>query len=268
MDVNAQLGALSVTNPPTDKPDALPEVTRVALARGAAAPTITRVRPSTESAAGASVFDDAALLATFSKLLPLARHWLQLHNARLDPRERARMATLDLELRRMAPEWPLGDAGSRSAPRWVVKQVRTLEPPPQIPGIAELELAIPRDVLVRSVKITRRHCERDGLSADLIEAYTGAEFDPDVDYARTPFVASIMLEADDRELMFTHLDFASIPDRMHLVLAPAAAATLGAPAIDLSGSQCEERIQLASQSELVRSIALRAKQIGHAPAAP
>jgi len=56
------------------------------------------------------LFPGSVVVVAADKLLPLARHWLELHNARLDPIERARMATLDLELRRMAPEWPAGDA--------------------------------------------------------------------------------------------------------------------------------------------------------------
>jgi hypothetical protein len=50
-----------------------------------------------------------------------------------------------------------------------------------------------------------------------------------------------------------------------MMLTAGGAAALGAAAIDLSGTECEEEVQVASQGELVRSIALRAKQIGHPP---
>lgn len=264
MDVNAQLGSLSVTNPPVERPDALPEVTRVTLARTDAAPRVERIRASTEAAAGAFVFDDAELTAVLGKLLPLAQHWLELHNAGVDPAARARMATLDLELRRMAPQWPrVTDATPvRSAPRWIIKQVRSLEPPEEIPGITGMELPIPREVVVRSVKIVRRSCAGDGLDAELIEAYTGRALDPDLGYAKTPFVASLVLSASGHSTMLTHLDFARVPDRAHFELAPAAAAKLGMPIVDLTGARCEEHVELADQSELLQAIAKRARRVG------
>jgi len=171
------------------------------------------------------------------------------------------MATLDLELRRMAPEWPAGAAHTHSEPRWIIKQVRSLEPPAEIRGIAELELPIPRDVLVRSVKIVRRTCEREGLRAELIEAYTGADLDPDLGYSKTPFVASLILETKSRTAMLTHLDFVRVSDRAHLELAPRAAATLGMQVVDLSGARCQEHIEAADQSELLQAIAKRARRL-------
>jgi hypothetical protein len=262
MDVNAQLGALSVTNPPVDRPDALPEVTRVTLARGQSMPSVTRVRASTEVAAGELLFSDADLVAVLDKLRPLAQRWLELHDTDIDPAARPRMATLDLELRRMAAGWPAGSPHTRNEPRWIIKQVRSLEPPAEIPGIAELELQIPRDVLVRSVKIVRRTCKRDGLSAEIIEAYTGAELDPDLGFSKTPFIASLMLTAEGQSTVLTHLDLAHVIDRSHLELSPQAATELGMPIVDLSGARCEEHVEVADQSELLRTISKRAKRLG------
>jgi hypothetical protein len=174
------------------------------------------------------------------------------------------MATLDLELRRMAPEWPAGSAQTRREPRWIIKQVRSLEPPAEIPGIAELELQIPRDVLVRSVKIVRRTCKREGLSAELIEAYTGADLDPDLGYAKIPFIGSLMLTAAGQSTVLTHLDVAHVIDRTHLELTPQAASELGMPIVDLSDARCEEHIEVADQSELLQTISKRARRLGRA----
>jgi hypothetical protein len=262
MEVNAQLGSLSVTNPPVDNPDALPEVTRITLSRAESVPRITRIRPSTEVAAGQLVFSDADLVSMLDKLRPLAQRWLELHDTDIDPAARPRMATLDLELRRMAPDWPAGSPHTRSEPRWIIKQVRSLEPPAEIPGIAELELQIPRDVLVRSVKIVRRTCKREGFSAELIEAYTGAELDPDLGFAKNPFIASLMLTAQGQSTVLTHLDLAHVIDRSHLELSPQAATELGMPIVDLSGARCEEHVEVADQSELLRTISKRAKRLG------
>ena len=267
MDVNAQHGSLSVTNPPIDRPNALPEVTRVTLSRTDPVPSIARIRASSEVAAGELVFDDAALKAVLGKLQPLAQHWLELHGAHADSAVRARMATLDLELRRMAPEWPAlaGNPSTRSEPRWIIKQVRSLEPPAEIPGIVDLELPIPTDVLVRSVKIVRRTCQSAGLRAELIEAYTGAELDPDLGYSKAPFVASLILKLENRTMMLTHLDLARVSDRVHLELTAQAAARFGMQAVDLSTARCEERIEAAGQSELLQSIAKRARRLGRSP---
>lgn len=178
------------------------------------------------------------------------------------------MATLDLELRRMAPGWPAGSTLARTEPRWIIKQIRSLEPPAEIPGIADLELPIPRDVLVRSVKIVRRTCERQDLRAELIEAYTGGALVPDLGYSKTPFVASLLLNAQGRSAMLTHLDLASVPDRSHFELAPHAAAKLGMQVIDLSGARCTEHVEAADQSELLQAIAKRARRLVEAEPAP
>ncbi|HEX2675483.1 MAG TPA: PEP/pyruvate-binding domain-containing protein, partial [Polyangiales bacterium] len=263
MDVNAQLGALSVTNPPVDKPNALPEVSQVLLSHGAAAATITRIRASTETPAGSAVFSDDELRSMLAKLRPLAERWLERQNGGVDPTMRTRMATLDLELRRMAPAWPASNGESaRAQPRWVVKQMRSLEPPSPLGPMELLELPIPHDVLARSVKLTRVTCERGDLELDLIEAYTAPGLDPDPGYSRTPFIASLTLQDADRALMLTHLDFAGAPDAQHIDLLPGAAAKLGAPRVDLTGMRCEEHVEAAAASELLRDIQKRERPIG------
>jgi hypothetical protein len=261
MEVDAQIGALSVTNPPTDK-SALPEVTRVELARADTEPAITRLRPSTELAAGQRVFDEPALRQLFATLQPLARAWLAHRNQPIEPERRPRMATLDLELRRMSGAWPAGNALQSSEPRWVIKQLRSLEPPAAIPGLAAMALPIPGDILLRTSRLMRRTCQLGASKLELLEAYTGAGLEPELGYAEHPFVALATLYSGQRAQRFTHLDFERVEASGRIVLRADAQARAGSAVLDYGSARCSEKTEAAALKHLLHEIADRARRLG------
>lgn len=190
MELNVQVGDLSVTNPENAE---LPEVVRVGLASdGGGTPVIERLRGSTLKPTGAWVLSDALLLSIFDQGLRVTEAWLVQENASLTPEKAGRTLTLDFEFREMAEGWPMLAGEVEPWPqRVVIKQARSLEP--GLRGLPEnvVGLPVPRDVLGRARKVERRLCEGDRLRVVWVEAYTDPLMSPDLGYSETPMVGFV-----------------------------------------------------------------------------
>ncbi|PRQ08207.1 PEP/pyruvate-binding domain-containing protein [Enhygromyxa salina] len=218
MEVDVQRGALSVTNPPPEHVGELPEVDRVVWRGADQHPQIERVqragKPSEVSASDAYVLDDAALAGLFDESLAIAARWIEIENQSL-PRPRARgRVTLDIEFRELDAGWPALASGSRSAPRMIIKQVRSLDP--GVPAGAEqlLTQPVPRDLLLFADRIEKRSCRGPHTHVDLLELWTDP-MTPSLGYARSPFLARVRLQAHGlagglRQFDLDHLDYAAV----------------------------------------------------------
>lgn len=189
MDLNVQLGAVSVTNPSST---ALPEVVRVTQANATAQPVIERLRACTLVPAGTQVLNDAELLETFARGKSIATKWLTRVNDARPVDQRASTLVLDFEFRQVPEGWPALQTGTFPA-RIVLKQTRSLEP-----GLRGLSsevgaLPIPRDVLSRSRRVERRVCASTGFSAEVVEVTTDPLMAPDLGYSVSAFTASISI---------------------------------------------------------------------------
>lgn len=190
MEVNAQLGAESVTNPNPSMPS-LPEVDRVILDRNAATTRIARVRPSTLAMQGQLVLSDAELRALFDQTRAITERWLTRLRAASSPAQAPRTLTLDFEYRGVAAGWPALRSGVQEPARVVVKQARTLEPSlPRVDPVVRT-VPLPRDVLSRARRVTRTTCSDDTLSIVVWDARTDPLTAPDLGYGELPFVASV-----------------------------------------------------------------------------
>lgn len=211
MELNAQLGAVSVTNPTNV---ALPEVVRVTQAKGSSTPVIERLRPSTLSPAGTVVLSDAQLLETFARGQRVANLWLERDNAKRPANQQSKTQVLDFEFRQVPEGWPALKTGVFPA-RLVLKQSRSLEPAYRGLSDEVKQLPLPADVLHRARRIERRTCEAPSFTAQVVEAYTDALATPDVGYSALPFTASVevVMKADvpgmslatGQHLRFDHL---------------------------------------------------------------
>ncbi len=216
MEVNAQHGAVSVTNPDPLDPQ-LPEVDQVVIDLGPSAPRVVRVQQSTLRN-GAPVLSDAELLSLFEQTRAISERWLaRVQRDSVTPAQAPRTLTLDFEYRAVAAGWPALASGRIEPARLIIKQARTLEP-----GLRRVEPAIasvplPRDVLVRARRITRTTCNADRLSLVVWDALTDPLSAPDLGHSTLPFVASVSViaRADLPELgltanstaTLTHLDY-------------------------------------------------------------
>ncbi|MCC7384598.1 MAG: hypothetical protein IT384_22310 [Deltaproteobacteria bacterium] len=257
-ELNVQAGSLSVTNPPPGS-NALPEVDRLVLDRGAAMPRIERVRAASVVPAGTWLLDDAELLAMFEQTRSMTDRWLAQSNLRFPAARRSRTLTLDFEFRRMAAGWPALKAGTPFPERLIMKQARPLEPSVRREDGLE-RFPIPRDVQVRTRRAERRVCTAPAFTLRVIEAYTDPSLGPDLGHARAPFSAGIALELtqDVPELGFTagstitvdHLSFSADhpgmdgggPWTLTATLAPAAAQQHG---LDLIRADAAGNLRLA-----------------------
>jgi hypothetical protein len=154
MEVNAQDGAVSVTNATADD-DARPEITRVVRADGEL--TIERTAASS-IVAPAQVLDDDTLRSLFDQLLAVATTWLDRANGILPAAQQRSTLTLDFEFRTVAEGWPARADGTVEPSRLVVKQARSLDPGLRQVPASLLELPIPRDVLAHAVRIEEVTC--------------------------------------------------------------------------------------------------------------
>ena len=187
MELNAQEGALSVTNPPPGNPH-LPEVDRlVEAADGTRA--LSRLRGSTLLPAGAFVLQDAQLHALFEEARTVTEHWLQTDNGPLPASQRRGTLTLDFEFREVHPGWPALRTGEVFAARVVVKQARTLEPGLSRVPDSVLSLPFPRDVLARARRVEQHTCTGNRVAIFVDEAITDPRKVPDVGFAVVPFTA-------------------------------------------------------------------------------
>ena len=185
--LNAQKGALSVTNPEPGNP-AQPEID--VIETSGLATKITRVQPSTEVSEGEWLISDETLGDIFDLMQQMTVAWLDAANATLDEPQKSSSIVLDLEFRSMAEGWPALASGQKNPPRFVWKQVRTLDESAPMPLAIE-EMPVPRDVLGKTVKVQKRTCTTDYFTLETVEHYTTATYA--FDYSKEPFNSSVDL---------------------------------------------------------------------------
>lgn len=192
LEVNAQEGALSVTNPPPGDPN-LPEVDRLVLGDDGIV-SLERVRPSTLLPTGAAVLSDAQLRQIFDEARRVTEGWLAVENDGVPIAQRRSTLTLDFELREVREGWPALANGNVYASRVVLKQARTLEPSLARVPPAVLAMPIPRDVLARALRVEQRVCDAGALRATLHEVFTDPRRAPDLGFGAAPFTAFVVVD--------------------------------------------------------------------------
>jgi hypothetical protein len=197
MEIDVQLGALSVTNPPPERAGkVLPEVIRVQQLAPGGAITIERVARSTELPDGRSVvLDDKQVQALLRDCVTIAERFLEVENRTLDPGRARRRITLDLEIRDVAPGWPAYKTGAPAPARMIIKQVRSLDP--GVPPGAErvLEQPIPRELVLFADRIEARRCRAGRTQFDVLEIFTDPMASPRLGHERVPYVARARIQA-------------------------------------------------------------------------
>ena len=267
--VDAQPGAISVTNPPTDRV-VIPESSRVRK-RGDSF-EIQRQSLSSLVKAGQIVLSEPELRELFGLAQALTVKHLAADNAGVPAAQQRRSLVMDFEFRRVAPGWPALKQGSLPS-RFVVKQMRPLEPSPRVG--AELRAApIPHDVLARARRIESRHCAGQGLELDALSVLTDANALPDLGYSEQPLLAGLGVSAPKQPArVFTHLELKRATlgaDRLVVELLPGFAfsrievAGGAATLVRADGSrqtaavQCETRLEHAEPREMLRSFLAQA----------
>jgi hypothetical protein len=262
--VDAQPGAVSVTNPPTDRV-VIPESTRVHLST--AGLEVKRLSLSSLAKAGRFVVSERELTELFGLGRDLTLQHLALDNQGVPPAQQRRTLVMDFEFRRVSAGWPALARGVSPA-RFVVKQMRPLEPSPRVSAALKAS-PIPHDVLARARRIETRHCRAAGLELDLLRVFTDPSALPDVGYAQTPLLAGLGVTLKGSAgRVYTHLDLRSVVDRSgrlevelapglplsKLFLEPGHASLLlkegGQVSVDV---QCDNRVDYAEPRELLRS---------------
>jgi len=264
LSVDAQPGAVSVTNPPTDRV-VIPESSRVR--RAGAGFDVQRQSLSSLAKPGQQILNDAELGELFGLAEGLARKQLARDNQGVPPAQQRRALVLDFEFRRVAPGWPALAHGQNPA-RFVVKQMRPLEPSPHVS--AELRAApIPHDVLSRARRIATLSCQGGGLSLTALEVFTNPDVAPDVGYAERPLLAGLGVRLSGMApRVFTHLEQQSASvdsDSLSVeligglplssVVVRNGAATVTRPNGERQNLdvRCEKRVDYAEPRELLRS---------------
>jgi hypothetical protein len=208
MEIDVQLGALSVTNPPPERAGkVLPEVIRVQQQKPGGAIAIERVAKSTELPIGRDVvLDDAQVQALLRDCITIAERFLEVENALLDPARLRRRVTLDLEIRDTAPGWPAYQTAAPAPARMVIKQVRSLDP--GVPPGAERLLShpIPRELVLFADRIEQRSCRAGRTQFELIEVWTDPMAMPPFGHERVPYVARARVQARGLPGGLTELD--------------------------------------------------------------
>lgn len=264
LSVDAQPGAVSVTNPPTDHV-VIPESTQVH--QNEAGFAIRRQTLSSLAKPGQQVLSDADLGELYRVAERLTSEQLAQDNAGVPAAQQRRALVMDFEFRRVQPGWPALKSGTNPA-RFVVKQMRPLEPSPHV--TRELrEAPIPQDVLSRARRIERRLCRGPGLELSLLTVLTNPDVAPDLGYAERPLLAGLgVTRSGAAPRVFTHLEQRSASfqdDDVAVELAPG----LGLARVELrAGSatltladgktqsvpvSCEARLDYAEPRELLRS---------------
>lgn len=266
MNVNAQPGALSVTNPPLGSP-ALPEVDRVVLEAevtdGVA--RLQRVRGSTEVPAGQHVLSDAELAQLFGLCHEVATSWLELDNARLDAARRSRVVTLDFEFKIARADWPRTAVGEPSARRLVLKQVRSLEPAAALDVIEALDLPVPLDIARRAVQLQRETCQLGAERVELLQVLTSSSAAPDLGFSAVPFLALMTVQRGAQTIRIEHPELVQPGVGRVVALAAEAAARYGGAQIDLTGAACQTRVEARSRATLLREAAARGRVLNRLP---
>lgn len=152
--INAQLGAISVTNPNAGTA-VLPEIVRV-VDHGDG-PDVAVLQRSTELTAAALLIDDATARLLSHRLRTVAQAWLAGLSQGLSAQERPRAALLDFELKHMAKGWPQREDGALTPERWILKQVRPLSRRQRVPdaAFAGFPLSEPERVAATAVREIR-----------------------------------------------------------------------------------------------------------------
>jgi hypothetical protein len=200
--VDAQPGAVSVTNPPTDRV-VIPESSRLRQANGA----ISLVRQSFSSLMkpGQQVISDADLRELFGLAKALTAAHLAEDNAGVPAAQRRRSLVMDFEFRRVRKGWPALEQG-QNPPRFVIKQARPLEPSPHV-SAALRAAPIPHDVLSRSRRIETKRCMGAGLELSALSVFTNPDALPDLGYSQRPLLAGLAVTvAKVPPRVFTHLE--------------------------------------------------------------
>jgi hypothetical protein len=200
--VDAQPGAVSVTNPPTDRV-VIPESSRVTKTDAGLA--IQRQSLSSLVKAGQQVVSDADLGELFRLAEAVTAQHLVQDNAGVPAAQQRRSLVMDFEFRRVLPGWPALQHGQHPA-RFVIKQARPLEPSPHVS--AELRAApIPHDVLSRARRIETQVCRGDGLELSALRVFTNPDAAPDLGYSRAPLLAGLGVSYGKLPpRVFTHLE--------------------------------------------------------------
>jgi hypothetical protein len=264
LSVDAQPGAVSVTNPPTDRV-VTPESTQ--LRKAGDHLEIKRQTLSSMAKAGQLVMSDRELSELYDLARELTQAQLAFDNTGVPAAQKRRSLVMDFEFRRVNPGWPALKQGV-SAPRFVVKQMRPLEPSPRV-SAALRAAPIPHDVLARARRIERRHCRGAGLELDVLSVFTDPTALPDVGYAQLPLIASLGVTlTGGQPRVFTHLEIARTSlENGELDLQLAAALPLtrvklrerSAEVTTHDGAhsrrevQCETQLDYAEPRELLRS---------------
>jgi hypothetical protein len=206
LSVDAQPGAVSVTNPPTDRV-VIPESTQVTKsARGV---EIRRQTLSSLVKAGQQVMSDPELTELFELGRELTEQHLAFDNTGVPPAQQRHSLVMDFEFRRVSAGWPALAQGTNRA-RFVVKQMRPLEPSPRV-GAALRSSPIPHDVLARARRIENRHCRGAGLELDLLSVLTDPNALPDVGFAKSPLLAGLGVTVSGAApRVYTHLEQRSV----------------------------------------------------------
>jgi hypothetical protein len=264
LSVDAQPGAVSVTNPPTDRV-VTPESAHVRKTSNGL--EIERQTLSSLAKAGQLVMSDGELRELYDLGRELSLAQLAFDNAGLPAAQKRRSLVMDFEFRRTNPGWPALKQGV-SAPRFVVKQMRPLEPSPRV-SAALRAAPIPHDVLARARRIESRHCRGAGLELDVLSVLTDPTALPDVGYAQRPLIAGLGVGLGaGQPRVFTHLELASarlengeldvqltagLP-LMHVKLRGNTAEVIRHGGERLAREvQCETRLDYAEPRELLRS---------------
>jgi len=200
--VDAQPGAVSVTNPPTDRV-VIPESSRVT--KTSASLLIQRQTLSSLVKAGQQVVSDAELGELFQLAESLTAAHLAQDNAGVPAAQQRRALVMDFEFRRVRPGWPALKQGQNPA-RFVLKQARPLEPSPHV-SPALRAAPIPHDVLSRARRIETLLCRGDGLELSALRVFTNPDAAPDLGYSQTPLLAGLGVTfAKVPPRVFTHVE--------------------------------------------------------------
>jgi hypothetical protein len=264
LSVDAQPGAVSVTNPPTDRV-VTPESTHVTKTGNGL--EIKRQTLSSLAKPGQLVISDGELSELYDLGRELTLAQLAFDNTGLPAARKRRSLVMDFEFRRTNPGWPALKQGV-SAARFVVKQMRPLEPSPRV-SAALRAAPIPYDVLARARRIESRHCGGADLELDVLSVLTDPAASPDVGHAHRPLIAGLGVTlGGGQPRVFTHLELASarlengeldaqlaagLP-LIHVKLRGNTAEVLSQGGGRLGREvQCETRLEYAEPRELLRS---------------
>jgi hypothetical protein len=192
LEIDAQEGALSVTNPPAGDAN-LPEVDLVTLASDGST-QIERVRGSTLLPAGQYVLDDDQLNRLFDETRRTTEYWKSVENSALPLNQQRQEMTINYELREVAPGWPVLADGTVNPTRVVIKQARTSEPSTvRIPASVK-QMPIPKDILARARRVEQRVCTATDFTVIANDSYSDPLKPPDMGYADAPFTSFVLVQ--------------------------------------------------------------------------